>query len=224
MKRQDRINEYKKLLAISGFIATTSLSGCALIKADCPIEEEHAHLYTSSEYDMKKYVISEELKSYDLVRSDEYITLTPEEREKLKAQEFYYNRWTTYYPLYRIDMNEDVINDHLHEEDTLEYEYLQIVKLPKTPARTLFYWTDEPDRKLSYTGKERIKHDSSYYTAYKITGSNKKYKYESTRLYSLDEIPEGFEYVDARCIEERTYIYDKEKIEKFKNGQKIKVK
>jgi len=142
-------------LAIVGSLLIGGLSGCAK-KADCSVEGNHAHLYTSDEGYSTYY--NKEYLTYDgYERQEEYIPLTEEEVDLYK--------FLDKKDLISLSDNLEVILAQQEQnQDYVEYRYSYKKRVTrmggKVPVRrtvTRYSWTSDPNHS-DLTGETRVCH------------------------------------------------------------------
>lgn len=187
-------------LVLVAATCTTSLAGCSK-KANCSINNSHAHLYTN-EQGYIRYIDKEYLTYEGYDRSDEYISIDGQE-------DFY--KFLDKKDLMRIDDNLEVIQ-HIQEsnEDYTEYryKYTHLQPIPHTTGKTTYFtyisrtrysWTSDPNHSR-LTGETRLCH--YVYTAYKIE-KNEKGKYvliPSEDVDDLTTIMNEYPYINKNYI------------------------
>ena len=216
--KRDLLIEYKKLLALLGMITTTTLvSGCSK-EVDCPIEEQHAHIYVDEFVEMKRYVISEKERIDYSLRTDDYILVSDD-----KAKEI--NRANKYVDMYDIEMNMDYLSNYFVDNCHLEYEYLDVMKSPKHPIRIIHRWTEVKDLNDKYTGKERLVKKVCLFTVYKpVYTKDGNVEFESAVIEDLNEIPDGYTYITKYPRISEIKIYDEEQINEYKKEHNIRTR
>lgn len=144
-------------------------------------------------------------------KTDDYVTKTPESSELL---DFLYES-----NLYRIDLNEEVINAQIERhQDHIEGEVLGLKQKYMSGSYMIVPTsTWETKRENRSYASERLCHYCYY--AYKVEmDENGKYiTVRSEHVDDLSDLPEGYDYVTRDFIEEK-YSYDKEVIEEFEQS------
>lgn len=191
-------NEF--LTSITGFVIGSGLAFAlvnatgAFDKAECPVVEEHAHLYVNEE-GFTRYINSEFLRRYGYGRQDEYIKLSEDEVDLYS----FINKKK----LINIDDNANLIlaiqnNNH----DYLEYEYTYEKRVTRNAGKTHYRtwrtrtgWTSNPDnvenelsgtwKDLNFTGNTRLAH--YIYKTYKVE-LNEKGKYVLVECPVVEDI------------------------------------
>ena len=172
------------------------LTGCGK-KAECEVEGDHAHLYTSEEgysawYD-KEYLVYD---GYN--RQDEYVPLTKEEKEL--------NKFLDKKDLIRLDENLDtILSDTENNHDYVEYRYRykkwvtrMMGKIPRRVRVTRYAWTTDPNH-AGLTGESRVCH-------YVYQGCNVyKDEYGKYVVVPSDEVDDIGELVGSYEYVRKTY-------------------
>lgn len=165
-----------------------ALSACSS-EIPCEIEGNHAHYYINNDY-MGRYVVSEQEYIWSLRRTEEYKTVTNEEKELLD----YLNKKG----LYSIsDNNEILANMMIDHNDFVEYRYKYIHLIPaggRMIPTVAYSWTSDPDE-VELTGEERICH--YVYYAYKLTKDEKgALRLEKSKpVDDLTQLPQEYKYI-----------------------------
>ncbi len=208
MKKKNLLRKQLLLSALAFSLASTT--GCGK-KADCDIEDPHAHLYTNEE-GYTRYIDKEYIKYEGYTRSDDYINI--------EGQEKFY-KFLDKKDILRIDDNLGVIlSKQEQNQDYIEYRYEYTYYQPIPHYYTInkvtqvYYtyipvtyhsWTSNPDH-CNLTGEQRLCH--YVYTAYKIE-KDEKGKYVLIPSKDVDNIKEVMD----------EYPYIKEKYYKVVNPE-----
>ena len=195
----DKINSLRGVALALALVSPFALTGCGK-KADCDINERHAHMYRSN-LGHVRYIEDEHLRYDGYDRCDDYIIIDGEEDlyKFLKKKD-----------LMRIDDNLEIVkNTQDSNEDYTEYRYkytyMQPIphtrKIGKTTStyftyipRTRYSWTSDPNHS-KLTGETRICHH--VYVAYKVV-KNDKGKYvliPSEYVEDLTQIKDEYPYI-----------------------------
>ncbi len=142
----------KKILATGLIVANlATFSGCALADP-CEIEEPHAHFYVSPYTGIGRYIESERLHKDDLVKTDQYIAITPENRELLE--------FTSKHHLFKISDNEEALKEiEANRTDYMEYEHREAGWriIPFFAPRYRDKWSSDAEVNR-FTGDTRLTH------------------------------------------------------------------
>lgn len=204
MKKNTRLKLYT--LGMVGVMTLPSFAGCAKT-AQCNIKGEHVHKYNDSSgivmyMDSENETYKGPVRTYDFVRTDDFVLIDKEEKKKIKIQNDN--------DLYPISENMEYINSFSDKyEDFIEYRYYYAyVKehtkyhcLGKTWGTSNSYtieighcWTKDENHK-NLTGETRTAH--CQFIGYNIE-KNEKGKYEvieSKTFDSLNELLDSCEYI-----------------------------
>lgn len=211
-------------LLVGGLIVVNllSFSGCSKT-FPCDVKGNHAHYYINGDL-MGRYINSEKSYTAGLLRTDDYVLINREEEQLLK----FINKNN----LFEIESNKSVIADIVAaQEDYTEYRYSYIYsKMHRVPRYIgddieYFYWAvpttgyswTKDSNYYGLTGEERVCH--YVYYGYEII-KNEKGKYElvkSEPVDSLDELPEGFNYVREKFYD-IVNLYNKDEILDYEDG------
>lgn len=237
MIKNIRLN--KKVLATLMLSSSLALTGCEWIEKDCDIEERHAHLYTNyyskeDDFYLNKYIESEYIIENDFERTDNYIEITDEEAEKLKAVNKYerLNKKEVGF-IVKIDENQDYI-DYLSNvcKNYYEYEFMDKWLYPKGTYLSnpwnwgMPTWEDTPNYSLdpnvkNATGNKRL--HFYIFRGFNLVEINGEYKMvESEMYFSLDDLIENCEYIDYFCSHK--YITSDEELMNYISEKNSKVK
>ena len=153
---------YKKMLqlrgiplVLAGTVLFTGLTGCSK-RAECEVDGDHAHLYTSEE-GYRAWYNEEYLEYGGYNRNDEYISLDDEE---VKLNKFLAKK-----DLIRLDENLDTILSKTEDnQDYVEYRYSYKKRVLRPIGKSLMYmtvtrysWTSDPNHS-GLTGETRNCH------------------------------------------------------------------
>lgn len=222
------MNKQNKIKFISGIlvanISLISLSSCSK-NVDCNVKEEHAHLYTSDDGKLDKYIISEKESKNGLKRNDTYIEIDDKVEKLINFENTH--------GLYRISINNKKIKEIENNcKNFTEYEYKHryctYVHTGKTTIpvwHTSYNYTADKNHS-NLTGNTRLAHHM--FRGYKIEKNEKgKYVVIKSKLYDkIDDIPKEYIYVKNDVFElvykeinkEKTTYKDEEENDYKKNS------
>lgn len=200
MKKKNLLR--KKLLLGALAFSLVGTTGCGK-KADCNIEDPHAHLYTNEE-GYTRYINKEYIKYEGYIRSDDYINI--------EGQEELY-KFLDKKNILKIEDNLDVIlSKQEQNQDYIEYRYSYTYYQPISHSYTVnkstyiyytykpmtrYSWTSDPNHR-NLTGEQRLCH--YVYTAYKID-KNEKGKYvliPSNEVDNIKEVMDEYPYIKEK--------------------------
>ena len=231
------------LLMSLGILAATLLPSCAKT-VDCPDQAPHAHYYVNEETGMGRYVQSEKETYRGLTRTEEKVHISEQDQKLLKCLD---NN-----NLFSIGENQEAVQKLMDKEDYLEYEFSYTVmelmedlvyvsdgngggsyqSTYRLEPVTYHHWTTDADLdyyqggKVNFTGNKRIVQE--VYHAYKVY-SNEKGKIRVERsgdYHSLEEIPDGYNFINPKDYSKTVYDKNLEHIATFEmehNAQTLDV-
>lgn len=200
MKKKNLLR--KKLLLGALAFSLVGTTGCGK-KADCDIEDSHAHLYTNEE-GYSRYINKEYIKYEGYTRNDDYINI--------EGQEKFY-KFLDKKDMLKIEDNMGVILAKQEENnDYIEYRYFYTYFVPiahvvSAGKTTTFYYTYIPmtghswtsdSNHCNLTGEQRLCH--YVYTAYKIEkDDNGKYVLiPSKDVDNIKEVMDEYPYIKEK--------------------------
>ena len=224
------------LLMALGFASVPLFPSCVKT-VDCPDQAPHAHYYVNEETGMGRYVQSEKETYRGLTRTEEKIHISEQDQKLLKVLDNH--------NLFSIAENYDAVQKLMDDEDYLEYEFSYTVmelmedlvyvsdgkgggsyqSTYRLAPVTYHRWTTDAQldyyqgAKVTYTGEKRIVQE--VYHAYKVY-SNEKGKIRVERsgdYHSLEEIPDGYNFINPKDYSKTVYEKDINKIADFEMAQ-----